>query len=79
MITRVVVHLLYFVFLPSSGNIHLAAKDGFEWLFAPFFSLLINFIAIIRELFDSEHYTMVSDSHSLHAVFNSLIDQILHF
>ena len=65
-----------FLFLGSMlGHIHLAAEDRLEGLFSFFLEFLVDTVAIVEKLFDAKHVAMVGDSHSPHAVGNSLVDK----
>ena len=61
-------------FVSTSGNIHLAAEDGFEGLQVILRSLLVDLLAIVIKLFDPIHVAMIGECHSAHSIGNSFID-----
>ena len=68
-----VLHLL----MPMTRHIHLAPENGLERLQSLFLSLSVHIMAIVMKLLDTEHITMVGNSHTLHSVGNRLIHKLL--
>ena len=68
--------VLVFVLLSVTCHIHLTSEDGLERFKSIFLSPSIDLVAIVEEFLYSKHVSMVSDSHSLHAVGNSLIYEL---
>ena len=76
MVAAVVSILLHHVFLAVAGHIHLATDDGFERFEPVFLALLVDTAAVIDELLDTEHGTMVGDGHAFHAVVDGFVYEI---
>ena len=75
-VAAVVAVLLNLIEHAVMGNVHLAAIDGLERLKSLFLPVLINLSAIIGKLLYAEHHTMVGDSHTPHAILDSLVDKM---
>ena len=75
MVTAAVTILLHLVFLAMASHIHLATEDWFEWLKTFLGSLAVDTIAVVEELLDAKHIAVVGDSHTLHSVANSLVNE----
>ena len=66
---------LFLIHRPAC-TVHLTSKNRLEievWI------LLVHFLHIIEELFDTKHVSMVGDCHARHAISNGLIDQLTDF
>ena len=66
------------VLLTVVGDIHLTAEDRFERLLPFSLALLVDGCAIVGELLDTIHDTMIRDGHAFHPVFNSLVNEVGH-
>ena len=72
---HVLLALMYLLGTMTS-HIHLTAEDGlegFQSLFLPFF---VHTNAVVVELFDAKHVTMIGHRHASHAVTDSLIHKL---
>jgi hypothetical protein len=60
------------------SDIHLAPEDRLE-RFLPFrLPLLVYRGTIVGEFLDTIHDTMISDGHTFHSVFDSLVNEMRH-
>ena len=60
------------------GNIHLASEYWLEGFQTFFFSALVDAGTIVGELLNAKHDSMDSNSHALHAIGNSLVDNFVN-
>ena len=75
-VTTHIALVLLTVFLSSAGHVHLTANDRLEGLQSLFLAILVHLGAIIREFLNTEHHTMVGNSHTLHAVLDGLVNEM---
>ena len=75
-VTTHIALVLLTVFLSSAGHVHLTANDRLEGLQSLFLTILVHLGAIIREFLNTEHHTMVGNSHTLHAVLDGLVNEM---
>ena len=76
MITASVTIVLVLVFLAVARHIHLTTKDRLERLQSLLFPAPVHLVAVVEEFFNAEHVSMVSYSHTLHTVANSLVNEL---
>ena len=69
---------LHLIFFTVVCHIHLATKNGFERFFAFVFAFSVYLVTIVEQLFDAEHVTMVSNSHTAHTVGHGFVYEFLH-
>ena len=65
------------VALMSSCHIHLTSEYRLELGLTIIAQLAIYLVAIVEQLFHTEHVSMVGDCHSLHAVGNRFVNEFL--
>ena len=75
MVARIVMHTLILIMHCATCYIHLTSEDRLERLFTLLFPTFIDLSTIVSKLFYAEHYTMISNRHTLHSVCNSLINK----
>ncbi len=68
--------VLLTIFLATACHIHLASDDGFERLQSLLLAVLVDLGAIVCQLLDAVHHTMVGDGQSPHAILDSLIYKV---
>ena len=59
-------------------NIHLATENGLERFQSLLLATFVDTIHIVVKFFDTEHITVIGDSHTFHAITNSLVYQSLN-
>ena len=74
---RLVFFSLFYALVSTPGHIHFAAEDRLEGFLSLLYSRFIDLLAVVVQLFDAEHISVVGKSHTTHAVANSFVHHAL--
>ena len=78
MVSSIVAVFLHLVLHAVAGNVHLTAVYRLERLQSFLFPVFIDFSAIVGELLYAEHYAVVGDCHTFHAVLDGFVDEVCY-
>ena len=74
-VTTHIALVLLAVALGASCHIHLATDDGLEGFESLLLAVFVDLSAIVNQLLDAEHHTMIGYCHTLHAILDGLVHQ----
>ena len=64
------------IHISTTGHIHLTTKDGLERIKSVLLALFVNTHADVVKFLNTEHVSMIGNSHALHAIVNGFIHKL---